>query len=203
MTGALLSLKENMQALKIELNSEEKFFESAVITERFIKKYKKPMIASAVVLLVVVAGAIVYQMVNDSKIERANQALNTLLMNPSDQNALKELSSQGGSLYELYSLSRALRDNDVKALKTLQDSHSPEVADIASYEHAVLSHDDKALATYTKKQGSIYQDLAIIELAVLSIQKGDVVSAHSSLLTIKEDSAVYPLAQMLNHYGVK
>ena len=61
-------------------------------------------------------------MVNDSKIERANQALNTLLMNPSDQNALKELSSQDGSLYELYSLSRALRDNDVKTLKTLQDA---------------------------------------------------------------------------------
>lgn len=198
-----MSLKENMQALKIELNSEEKFFESAVMTERFIKKYKKLMIASAVVLLVVIAGMIVYQMVNDSKIERANQALNTLLTNPADKNALKELSSQGGSLYELYSLSRALRDNDVKALKTLQDAHSPEVADIASYEHAVLSHDDKALAVYTKKQGSIYQDLAIIELAVLSIQKGDAISAHASLLTIKEDSTVYPLAQMLNHYGVK
>jgi hypothetical protein len=192
-----------MQALKEELNSEEKFFESAVITERFIKKYKKPMIASAVALLLVVTGSIVYQMVNDSKIEHANQALNTLLMNPTDQNALKELSSQDGALYELYSLSRALRDNDLKALKTLQDAHSSEVADIASYEYDVLSHDDKGLDAYTKKQGSIYQDLAIIELAVLSIQKGDVALAHSSLLSIKEDSTVYPLAQMLNHYGVK
>ena len=198
-----MSLKENMQALKVELNSEEKFFESAVITERFIKKYKKPMIASVVVLLLVIAGSVVYQMVNDSKIERANQALNTLLMNPSDQNALKELSSQGGSLYELYSLSRALRDSDVKALKTLEGAHSTEIADIASYEHAVLSHDDRALDAYTKKQGSIYQDLAIVELAVLAIQKGDVVSARSSLSSIKEDSAVYPLAQMLNHYGAK
>lgn len=198
-----MSLKENMQALKVELNSEEKFFESAVITERFIKKYKKPMIASVVVLLLIIAGSIGYQMVNDSKIERANQALNALLMNPSDQNALKELSSQGGSLYELYSLSRALRDNDIKALKTLQGAHSPEVADIAAYEHAVLSHDDGALNAYTKKQGSIYQDLAIVELAVSAIQKGDIASAHSSLLSIKEDSAVYPLAQMLNHYGVK
>jgi len=198
-----LSLKENMQALKIELNSEEKFFESAVITERFIKKYQKPMIASVVAVILVVVGSIAYQMINDAKVERANQALNTLLMNPADKNALKELASQDKSLFELYSLSKALRENDLKALQTLQSASSPEVADIASYEHAVLSKDDKGLDSYSKKQGSLYQDLAVLELAVVSIQKGDAVGAHSSLLSIKEDSAIYPLAQMLSHYGVK
>lgn len=192
-----------MQALKEELNSEEKFFESAVRTERFVKKYQKPMIASVVVLLLAIGGSVGYQMVRDAKAQRANTALNTLLMNPADQNALKELSSQGGSLYELYSLSVALRENDVKTLQTLQHASSSEVADIASYESAVLSKDDKALESYSKKQGSIYQELAVIELAVLSIQKGDSKTAHNSLVSIKEDSAVYPLAQMLSHYGVK
>lgn len=198
-----MSLKENMQALKEELNSEEKFFESAVKTERFVKKYKKPMIASVIVLLLGLGGSVAYQMVQEAKAEQANTALNTLLMNPKDQNALKELSSQSGSLYELYSLSRALRENDIKTLKTLQSATSAEVADIATYESAVLSKDDKALEAYTKKQGSIYQELAVIELAVLSIQKGDSKAAHTSLELIKEDSAVYPLAQMLSHYGVK
>lgn len=192
-----------MQALKEELNSEEKFFESAVRTERFVKKYQKPMIASVVVLLLGIGGSVAYQMIHDAKVERANIALNTLLMNPADQKALKELSSEGGSLYELYSLSRALRENDLKTLKTLQSASSSEVADIASYESAALSKDDKALEAYTKKQGSIYQELAVIELAVLSIQKGDSKAAHTSLELIKEESAVYPLAQMLSHYGVK
>lgn len=198
-----MNLKENMQALKEELSSEEKFFESAVRTERFVKKYQKPMIVSVIVLLLGFGGSVVYQMIHDAKVERANTALNTLLMNPSDQNALKELSSQGGSLYELYSLSKALRDNDVKTLQTLQNASSSEVADIASYESAVLLKDTKALDVYSKKQGSIYQELAVIELAVLSIQKGDSKAAHSTLASIKEDSAVYPLAQMLRHYGVK
>lgn len=192
-----------MQALKEELNSEEKFFESAVRTERFVKKYQKPMIASVVVLLLGIGGSVAYQMIHDAKVERANIALNTLLMNPADQKALKELLSEGGSLYELYSLSRALRENDLKTLKTLQSASSSEVADIASYESAALSKDDKALEAYTKKQGSIYQELAVIELAVLSIQKGDSKAAHTSLELIKEESAVYPLAQMLSHYGVK
>ena len=198
-----MNLKENMQALKEELSSEEKFFESAVKTERFVKKYKKPMIASVIVLLLGLGGSVTYQIINDAKVERANTALNTLLMNPMDQNALKELSSQDGSLYELYSLSKALRDNDLKTLQTLKDAKSFEVADIASYESAVLSKDEKALDAYSKKQGSIYQELAVIELAVLSIQKGDSKAAHTSLALIKEDSAVYPLAQMLSHYGVK
>lgn len=192
-----------MQALKEELSSEEKFFESAVKTERFVKKYKKPMIASVIVLLLGLGGSVTYQIINDAKVERANTALNTLLMNPMDQNALKELSSQGGSLYELYSLSKALRDNDLKTLQTLKGAKSFEVADIASYESAVLSKDEKALDAYSKKQGSMYQELAVIELAVLSIQKGDSKAAHISLALIKEDSAVYPLAQMLSHYGVK
>jgi len=198
-----LSLKENIQALKEELNSEEKFFESAVRTERFVKKYQKPMIASVIVVFLSLGGSVVYQMLHDAKVERVNVALNTLLMNPSDQNALKELSSQGGSLYELYSLSKALHDNDVKTLQVLQSANSSEVSDIASYESAVLSKDTKALDVYSKKQGSIYQELAVIELAVSSIQKGDIKAAHSSLASIKEDSAVYPLAQMLSHYGVK
>lgn len=198
-----MNLKENMQALKEELSSEEKFFESAVKTERFVKKYKKPMIASVIVLLLGLGGSVTYQIINDAKVERANTSLNTLLMNPMDQNALKELSSQGGSLYELYSLSKALRDNDLKTLQTLKGAKSFEVADIASYESAVLSKDEKALDAYSKKQGSMYQELAVIELAVLSIQKGDSKAAHISLALIKEDSAVYPLAQMLSHYGVK
>lgn len=198
-----MNLKENMQALKEELSSEEKFFESAVKTERFVKKYKKPMIASVIVLLLGLGGSVTYQIINDAKVERANTSLNTLLMNPMDQNALNELSSQGGSLYELYSLSKALRANDLKTLQTLKGAKSFEVADIASYESAVLSKDDKALDAYSKKQGSIYQELAVIELAVLSIQKGDSKAAHTSLALIKEDSAVYPLAQMLSHYGVK
>ena len=35
-----LSLKTDIEMVKDELTSEEKFFEKAVVTEKFIKKYK-------------------------------------------------------------------------------------------------------------------------------------------------------------------
>lgn len=202
-TGALLSLKENMDALKEELSSEEKFFESAIRTERFVKKYQKPLMAAVASLLLVVVGAIAYQAYEDNRSEKSNAALNALLMNPMDQGALKTLKEENSALYELYQLSKAVKENDVATLKTLQGAKSTEVSDIATYESAVLSGDEKTLDGYTKKQGAFYQEMALIELAVLAIQKGDIKSAHDKLAMIKEESTIYPLAQMLSHYGVK
>lgn len=198
-----MSLKENMQALKHELNSEEKFFESAVRTERFIKRYQKPLMASVVSLLLVVAGTIGYQAYTEAKMESSNVALNALLTNPADKEALKTLEHENGPLYELYQLSKAIKEGNVKTLKSLQQSQSLEVADMATYEVAVLENDHNALEHYTKKQGAIYQDMALIEIAVMSIQKGESKSAQDKLALIKEDSVLYPTAQMLSHFGVK
>ena len=198
-----MSLKENMQVLKEGLNSEEKFFESAVRTERFVKKYQKPMIASVVVLLLALGGSVGYKSYQEIKMERANKALTTLLSNPADTSAMKALSENSTSLSELYLLSKALHEKDSKSLQSLQNASTSEVADIATYESAVLGGEPKSLDAYSKKQGGLYQEFAIVELAVLSIQKGEAQSAHTSLGTIKEDSALYPLAQMLSHYGVK
>ncbi len=198
-----MSLKENMQALKDELNSEEKFFENAVRTERFIKKYQKPMIASVIILLVGLGGYMGYEAYSNAKIEQANAALSTLLMNPSDPKALKELADNGGPLYDVYTLSKALKEKDVKALNSLRSSTSLEVSDIATYESAALSNDIQGLESYSKKQGSLYQELAMVELAVAAIQKGDTASANRSLSMIHEESPLYPMAQTLSHYGVK
>ncbi len=198
-----MSLKENMQALKVELNSEEKFFENAVRTERFVKKYQKPMAIAVIILLLGLGGYMGYDAYSNAKIEKANVALNTLLRNPADQKALNVLKENGGALYDVYALSKALKDNDLKALNALRSSVFPEVSDIATYESAALSKDNKELGAYSKRQGSLYEELATIELAVESIQKGDVVSAQSLLSVIKEDSPLYPVVQTLSHYGVK
>jgi hypothetical protein len=192
-----------MQVLKEGLNSEEKFFESAVRTERFVKKYQKPMIASVVVLVLALGGSAGYKSYQEMKTQRANKALTALLSNPADKGAMKELSDNSKPLFELYELSKALHEKDMKSLQVLKTASSSEVADIATYESAILSNDTKGLETYTKKQGGVYQEFAILEEAVSSIQAGNTQSAHTLITSIKEDSALYSLAQMLSHYGVK
>ena len=198
-----MSIKENIQTLKDELSAEEKFIENAIRTERFVKKYQKPLMASVISLLLAVGGAIGYQAYDQAKMENSNAALNALLANPGDAGALKNLQKENTALYELYVLSKAIKAGDTKVLKSLVEAKSPEIADIAAYETAVLTKDQKALENYAKKQEGIYQDMALIEMAVTLIQKGDTASAHSKLAMIKEDSAMYPTAQILSHFGVK
>lgn len=202
-TGTYMSIKENIQTLKDELNSEEKLFESALRTERFVKKYQKPLMGSVISLLLLVGGAIGYQAYENARVESSNVALNTLLANPVDKSALKTLENKNIKLYELYTLSKAIKESDIKSLELLQKSQSPEIADMATYETAVLKADHIALENYTKKQGGMYQDMALLETAVMLIQKGDTKSAQNQLSQIKENSAIYPMAQMLSHFGVK
>lgn len=202
-TGTYMSIKENIQSLKDELSAEEKFIESAIRTERFIKKYQKPLMASVISLLLAVGGAISYQVYDQAKVDNSNTALNALLLNPDNKEALKNLKKENISLYELFTLSKAIKESDANALNSLVQAKSPEIADIAAYEAAVLTNDHKALESYSKKQDAIYQDMALIEMAVMLIQKGDIASAHSKLALIQEDSAMYSTAQTLSHFGVK
>ena len=49
-----MSLKDNIKHIKDELNSEEKFFENIVRAEKFLKKYKKILIAFAFIGIVAI-----------------------------------------------------------------------------------------------------------------------------------------------------
>lgn len=198
-----MSLKENMSALKEELSSEEKFFESAIRTERFVKRYQKPLIAVVVASLFAVGGAIGYQMYTKSKIESSNAAFNALLANPADKNAEATLKNNNPKLYDVWQLSRGIAQSDVTVLEKLENSDAFGVSDIATYEAAAIKGDSKALDMYTKKQGALYKDIALLELAVTAIEKGDTASAHKHISLIPEDSPIYSVAQSLSHYGVK
>jgi hypothetical protein len=198
-----LSLKENMEALKEELSSEEKFFESAVRTERFVKRYQKPLIATVVASLLAVVGAISFQAYSDAKIESSNAAFNLLLVNPTDTKAEQTLKNDNPKLYDVWKLSRGIAQNDVTILEGLKHSEAFGVADIASYEAAAIKGDVQSLEQYTKKQGALYKDLALLEVAVSAIEKGDVATAHQKLALITEESPLYQVAGALSHYGVK
>ena len=198
-----MSLKENMEALKEELSSEEKFFESAIRTERFVKRYQKPLMAAVAASLLAVGGAIGYQAYTTAKIESSNAALNLLLANPADAKAEQTLKNDNPKLYDLWKLSRGIAQNDVTILEGLKKSQAFGVADIAAYESAAIKGDTKALENYTKQQGALYKDLALLETAVGEINKGNTKAANEKIALISENSPLYQVAQSLSHYGVK
>ena len=189
--------------VKDELNSEEKFFEKAVITEKFVKKYKNMMIASVVVVVLLAGGNIAYDMNKKSKIEGANATLVLLEKDSSDSASLAQLKVLSPNLHDVWLFSKATADKDTAALTQLQNSKALIVSDLVAYELAQNKKDTAALNSYAMKQSSIYKDLAQVQAAVILINSGKIEQAHEKLLKITEASSLNRVAKALLHYGVK
>jgi len=198
----LVSLKENIEMVKNELNSEEQFFEKAVQTERFVKKYKKPLIGLITAAILAIGTGSAYDIYTQNKIDQSNAAFNVLMADPDDQAAQEQLKTLNPKLYDVWSLSKALKSKDQETLRTLQSSKALAVADLAAYELSAIEEDAEGLESYAQKSGALLKELALIEAAVLLMEKGDVASAKAKLSMIDINSPLYESAQSLAHYGV-
>lgn len=186
-----------------ELTSEEKFFEKSVITERFIKKYKSLIIAGVVLVIVLIGGNIAYDINKASTQEAANEVLSELQADPSNTEALTRLESLSPALYDVFTYSKALVDQDMQALEKLKKSQVEPLSDLATYESAQVSKDVNALTTYALTQNAIYKDLAQVQAAIILMNEGNTEKAHAKLQTIADASPLANVAKALLHYGVK
>jgi len=201
--GKSLSLKQDIEMVKEELNSEEKFFEKAVITEKFIKKYKNLMIGSVIALVVLVGANVAYTINKQNTLDEANSALLALQKNASNKEALTSLKSSSPALYDVWSYSQAIANKDQKALETLKNSKTALIPDLVAYELATDTKDLKGLEAYSSKEGAIYKDLATIQEAVILMQESKIEESHRTLSQISIQSPLAQIANALMHYGVK
>ncbi len=198
-----MSLRNDIDMVKEELNSEEKFFEKAVMTENFVKKYKKLMIGSVVAVVVIVGANIAYDITKQNQIAQANELLAELSKDSKNTKLLAELKVTSPNLYDVWMLSQAVADENVEALKALTSSKAMIVGDIATYELAQDSNDAQGLSSYASKQEAIYRDLAQVQSAVILMKEGKTDEAHQKLALISQESPMIKIAQALLHYGVK
>lgn len=189
--------------VKEELNSEEKFFESAVKTERFVKRYKNKLIGSVVAIVVLVIAMAVYASNKESNIVAANEAFELLQKDANNTEAAQTLKALSPDLFDVWELSNAITDGDADAMKRLSSSKAVAVADLATYELAALNDDVKRLDEYAYGQTAIYRDLALVESAVLLMEANDLDAAHQKLKMLTPDSGLHKVAQILLHYGAK
>jgi hypothetical protein len=194
-----LSLKENIDLVKQELNSEEKIFESTVKAEYFVKKYKNKLIGAAVFFALLVGGNVAYKAYEIKRVNEANEAFLALLK---DANSDKkdQLKSLAPELYEAYQLSAAIANGDQNILETLKSSKSKIISDMAAYQKATLSEDIKLLDDYTYAQDAIYKDFAIVESAFLLIKTDKIKEAKEKLRSISIESPMYKISRLLLHY---
>ncbi|MDY0232655.1 MAG: hypothetical protein RBS11_01365 [Sulfurimonas sp.] len=198
-----MSLKNDIEMVREKLNSEEKFFEKAVITERFVKKYKKFLIGGLVAIVVVVAANIAYDINKESKVREVNIALAILGEDAENSEALSTIKNISPALHDAWIYSNAVVKKDIQSMKKLTSSSSVMVADLASYEVAQESKDAKLLDDYASKKDAVYKDLALVQSAIIYMSNSDIQKAHERLAKISSESSLKNIANALMHYGVK
>jgi hypothetical protein len=191
-----LGLKENVEAVKKELSSEEQFLESVIKAEGFFKKYKKLLIALAVTIVLVALGSAFYQYLQEKSLNESNKAYKTLLKTPTDEKALSTLKSKNQGLYQLFVFSNSIKDGKFDDLKSkIKD---PILLDLVEYQKA--SSEGTDLSAYTTKQSALLKDFAKLQ-SVYTLLKNDKKEEASKLLSeISKNSPLQQIVQSFKHY---
>lgn len=150
-----MALKENIKSIQQELSTEEQFLEGIIKSERFIKKYKNPLIILAILVCVGLGGYAIFEFMNERNLKISNAAYSNLLKNPDDKESLATLESKNKTLFDSYTFQRAILQKDKKALEVFLNKTDvdPMLKQLAIYEDGksggiLLSHLKFALDGY-------------------------------------------------------
>jgi len=105
-----MSIKEDVNYVKNELSSEEKFLENFVKGERFFKKYKTLIFGFIVIIIIGSIGTIIKKNIDEANKFDANIALNKFLES-GDEKALTTLKDKNEELYEVALYLQAKKEN--------------------------------------------------------------------------------------------
>ena len=189
-----MSLKDSIDEVKQELSNDEKLLEQAFHLEKFYKKHKTKILATVALVVIGIAGYNLNNYLKNQKLEAANSALLTLQKDPNNQEALSTLKSKNPKLYTLYKYSQAVNKQNLKELESLSSSDEL-ISDVINYHKGVLAK--KAV------DSKYYTNLSLVEKAYLLIKSGKKSEAKNILAQVPKNSAVAPVARLLEHYTIK
>lgn len=189
-----MSLKENIDFVKKEISSEEKFLEGFVRAESFFKKYKKLIIVSVTVAVVAVIGLSVNSFISENNKIEANIAFNKILKNPNDKEALSVLESKNKNLHQLALYLKTTNEGkiaqtEVKYLKEL-----------SIYKKAIENKNVSLLNSVSMKSDFLLKEYALFNKALIQAENKKFDDAKNTLKLINADSKVNDLVVLLNHY---
>ncbi len=189
-----MSLKENVNYVKDELNTEEKFLESFVKVERFYKKYKLIII---VAFLIIIGGSIaLYTMktIQDSNKLEANIAFNKVLENPNDKNAMNILKEKSNQLHQVAQYIQANKEGKIF------DTQVKYLKELVTYQKALEQKDITKLNSVSMQNDFLLKEFAIFNKALILTNEGKYEDAKAALTLIPSDSKVNDLVNTLKHF---
>jgi hypothetical protein len=184
-----LALKENIEALKTELNTQEELLKNIIQGERFFKRHKRSIFAAAVIAVILLIGYSINSAVSSSNLKASNEAYKTLLVIPTNEHALNTLKNKNKPLYRAFVFQEAAKNSDSAALQTLAGEDSTDVIG--------------QLASYLLGQNSeIMRDFTALQSGYELLKDGKTDEANLKFITIGS-STLSELATGLEHYQSK
>lgn len=188
-----MSIKENVNYVKDELSSEEKFLENFVKGERFFRKYKTLIFAIVVLAIIVPICYVIKKDLDESNKLEANAAFNKFLES-NDEKALATLKDKNEKLYEIALFLQARKDNKTVEINT------PVLKELAKFQIAMESKNTKELENLSMQNDFLLKEFAIFNKALLLTNEGKFEEAKTALKQIPQTSKATELANLLNHY---
>lgn len=189
-----LDFKKGLGYIKEEIDSNEKMLEGVFRLESVLRKYKMPLIAIIVAIIVFTIGYTANSYYRENKQQELSNLYTLALQD--NKEAIVKLEESKSSLYDLYLFQKAIKTQDLETLKQLKNSKVDILAKFASYQSASIEKNKKEL-----KSSSI--DFAKLQIALLDIQEKNINEARIMLDQVPNDSFVKEIAKELEHLSIK
>ncbi|ECO7240197.1 hypothetical protein FXR81_02120 [Campylobacter jejuni] len=187
-----MGLKDNLKAVKNELNTEEQFIENFIKGERFIRKYKFYISAIVIILVAWFAGNFIISKINDYKTKEANEIYANLIQDPSNKNLLEQLKNKNTNLYTIFLLKENINDlNNTAFQNELKQIYNNAQTNTLLKNIIALSLGDKSI--FLKNYDKLLEAYKLLE-------QNKIEEANVLLSQIKENSSLNQIAKNLKHY---
>lgn len=188
-----MSIKENVDYVKNELSSEEKFLENFVKSERFFKKYKTLIFAIIALSILGAIGFVIKTNIDESNKIEANIAL-TKFLDTGDEKALATLKDKNEKLYEIALFLKAKKENKTTEINI------PLLKELAKFQMALETKNLTELGNLSVQGDFLLKEFAIFNKALLLANEGKFEESRTTLNQIPQTSKASELANLLNHY---
>lgn len=187
-----MGLKDNLKAVKNELNTEEQFIENFIKGERFIRKYKFYISAVVIILVAWFAGNFIISKINDYKTKEANEIYANLIQDPSNKNLLEQLKNKNTNLYAIFLLKENINDfNNTTLQNELKQIYNNAQTNTLLKNIIALSLGDKSI--FLKNYDKLLETYKFLE-------QNKIEEANVLLSQIKENSSLNQITKNLKHY---
>ncbi|HEB9431304.1 TPA: hypothetical protein RZK50_000444 [Campylobacter coli] len=187
-----MGLKDNLKAVKAEINTEEQFIENFIKGERFIRKYKLYIFTLIAILIVWFAISFIGGKIDQYNVEESNKIYTNLLKNPNDKVLLEQLKNKNTNLYAIFLMKELAKDINNTEIKGQLQTLST---------HSDTNHLLKNIASLSLGEKSIFlKNYDKILQAYRLLGEGKIEQANILLSQIKDDSALSQIAKNLKHY---